>query len=350
MTIFNLTRRVLPAVVLLTLSLVASLAPAEAMREPVGARNWAFAVGLTEALDAPLGEAAAPAQPAQSDAIAQSWDLAAQKLLALDHTKVAAAIKQSAAVPQKFSCHVAAPNCNYQAFMTPVRDQGACSSCWVFATLGAWEGTYALRYGVQIDASEQQVLTCTGGGNTCAGGFWGNALALMKASPIGSEAAQPYLGKAGKCRANPASPYKVADWGFVSISGKTPPVALIKQALVQHGPVIAGITATTAFEGYTGSIFNEPGAGPINHAVVIVGWDDRRQAWRVRNSRSASWGEAGYGWVTYGSNHLGAWATWVQPEPPGAVQLMQASSRIADLARQRTARLGQAWSQYRMAR
>ena len=350
MTIFNLTRRVLPAVVLLMLSLVASLAPAEAMRDLRGARDWAATVGVTEAFDAPLSGLAPPPQPAKSDAIAQSWDLAARRLLALDHAKVAAAVKRSAASPQRFLCHAAAPNCNYQAFMTPVRNQGACSSCWVFATLGAWEGTYALRYGVQIDASEQQVLTCTGRGNTCAGGFWGDALVLMQASPIGAEAAQPYLGKSGKCRSNPASPYKVAAWGFVSVSNESPPIAVIKQALVQHGPVIAGITATPAFEGYTGGVFNEIGAGPINHAVVIVGWDDRRQAWRVRNSRGATWGEAGYGWVSYGSNHLGAWATWVQPEPPGAVQLMQASYRIADLARQRTVRLGQAWSQYRMAR
>ena len=323
MAFSNLIQRVLSAVALQALSLIASLAPARAVPEPGRAPNWSVTVSLTEAFDAPLNDAATPPQPAKPAAAPAS---------------------------QKFACAVTAASCTYQALMTPVRNQGRCSSCWVFATLGAWEGTYALRYGVQIDASEQQMLTCTGRGNTCAGGFWGDALALMTASPIGPEAAQPYRGKSGKCRPNPASPYKVAAWGFVSVAATPPPIRLIKQALVQHGPVIAGINATPAFEAYTGGVFTELDSGPINHAVVIVGWDDRRQSWRVRNSRGAAWGEAGYAWVAYGSNNLGAWATWVQPEPPGAVQLIQASSRIAELARQRTARLGQAWSQYRLPR
>lgn len=329
MAFSNLIQRVLSAVALLALSQMAGLARAEAMPEPGRAPHWAVTVSLTEAFDAPLsGVAALPPQPAKPAAEAARDDVASQKV----------------------SCEATAASCNYQPLMTPVRNQGRCSSCWVFATLGAWEGTYALRYGVQIDASEQQMLTCTGRGNTCAGGFWGDALALMTATPIGSEAAQPYRGKSGKCRPNPASPYKVAAWGFVSVSNGPPPIKVIKQALVEHGPVIAGITATPAFGAYTGGLFTEFGAGPINHAVVIVGWDDQRQAWRIRNSRGAAWGEAGYAWVTYGSNNLGAWATWVQPEPPGAVQLMQASTRIAALARDHGARLGQAWSRYRLPR
>ena len=328
MVFFYLIRRGLPAVLLLALSLVASLTPAEAMREPGRAANLTFTPVFSEAFDAPLSDAAPPPPLA----------------------KPLAALQRVEPVSQTFACAVSATSCNYQALMTPIRNQGRCSSCWVFATLGAWEGVYALRYGSQIDASEQQMLSCTGRKNTCSGGFWGDALALMTASPIGPEAAQPYLGKSGKCRPNPASPYKVAAWGFISVAGTPPPVAVIKQALVRHGPVIAGINATPAFGAYSGGVFNEIGTAPINHAVVIVGWDDQRQAWRVRNSRGTAWGEGGYAWVTYGSNNLGAWATWVQPEPPGAVQLIQTSSRIAALARDHTARLGRAWSQFRMSR
>ena len=320
-------RRGLPAF-LLALSLIASQASAAAMREPGRAPNWAIMPAFTEDFDTPLSDAVTPPPP----------------------PKPAAALISAEPVSQKFACAAIAASCNYQALMTPVRNQGRCASCWVFATLGAWEGTYALRHGVQIDASEQQMLSCTGRKNTCAGGFWGDALALMTASPIGPEAAQPYLGKSGKCRPNPASPYKVAAWGFISVAATPPPVAAIKQALVQHGPVIAGVSATPAFEAYTGGVFKEVGAAPIDHAVVIVGWDDQRQAWRVRNSRGTAWGEAGYAWVAYGSNNLGAWATWVQPEPPGAVELIQTSSKIAAIARNGTARMGQALSQYRFLR
>jgi hypothetical protein len=319
MAFFNLIRRGLPAVVALALSLIASQVSAAAMREPGHTANWAVTPAITADLDAPLSDAEPPPPLA----------------------KPFAAAKRAEPVAQNFVCAVTAASCNYQPLMTPVRNQGRCASCWVFATMGAWEGTYALRYGVQIDASEQQMLNCTGRNNTCAGGFWGDALALMTASPIGPEAAQPYRGKSGKCQSNPASPYKVAAWGFISVAATPPPVAALKQALVEHGPVIAGISATSAFEAYTGGVFNETGTAPIDHAVVIVGWDDQRQAWRVRNSRGTAWGEAGYAWVAFGSNNLGAWATWVQPEPPGAVELIKSSSEIAVIVRNRSARLAQ---------
>jgi C1A family cysteine protease len=33
--------------------------------------------------------------------------------------------------------------------------------------------------------------------------------------------------------------------------------------------------------------------------MVIVGYDDSKNAWRVMNSWGASWCENGYGWIDY---------------------------------------------------
>ena len=57
MVFSKLVRRVLPAIMLLTLSLLASLAPAAAMAEPGRAPYWTFTTSLTEAFDAPLSDA-----------------------------------------------------------------------------------------------------------------------------------------------------------------------------------------------------------------------------------------------------------------------------------------------------
>ena len=235
-----------------------------------------------------------------------------------DVERGAPGIAAAAAAPL---CDAAATACNYQSAMTPVRSQGRCASCWAFAALGAWEGVYALRYGTAIDLSEQQVLVCTGSGNTCSGGFWGDVLALMSSTQIAAESRSPYTGQPGKCHRDARSQYSVASWGYISVASVPPPVDRIKQALAQHGPVIAGIYSTRAFKDYTGGTFSGTDDGPINHAINIVGWDDTRQAWRVRNSAGTAWGEAGYAWVAYGSNRIGAWATWVEPAAPAQPDL-----------------------------
>lgn len=54
-------------------------------------------------------------------------------------------------------------------YMSGVKDQGSCGSCWVFAANSTLEGTYALKNNLQNNAphfSEQQVVDCTLTGNT----------------------------------------------------------------------------------------------------------------------------------------------------------------------------------------
>ena len=52
----------------------------------------------------------------------------------------------------------------------------------------------------------------------------------------------------------------------------------------------------------------------INHAVVIVGWNDILQAWFVRNSWGADWGMDGHMWISYGVSSIGAGTgLWVYP-------------------------------------
>ena len=73
-----------------------------------------------------------------------------------------------------------------------------------------------------------------------------------------------------------------------------------------------------------GGVFDENAVGRINHAVVIVGWDDARSARHVRNSWGPDWGEDGYIWMRYGGNSIGAYAAWADArkiaktsQPPG---------------------------------
>jgi C1A family cysteine protease len=45
-------------------------------------------------------------------------------------------------------------------FLTAVKDQGSCGSCWTFSATGALEGAHAIKSGKLLAFSEQQIVDC----------------------------------------------------------------------------------------------------------------------------------------------------------------------------------------------
>jgi hypothetical protein len=113
------------------------------------------------------------------------------------------------------------------------------------------------------------------------------------------------------CR--PSYGFKKADsWDYVnSPPDLLPTVEQLKTALIEHGPLVAPIVYDDCLYNYKGGVFNEEDLGIINHAVLLVGWDDAKGAWLVKNSWGKEWGEKGFGWIKYGSNNIGVFAAWI---------------------------------------
>ena len=104
-------------------------------------------------------------------------------------------------------------------------------------------------------------------------------------------------------------------WDYVnSPPDQLPTVEQLKTALVEHGPLVAPIYYDECLANYRGGVFNEQNNRMVNHVVLLLGWDDDRQAWLIKNSWGEEWGEKGYGWIRYGSNNIGLFAAWIEAD------------------------------------
>jgi hypothetical protein len=97
-----------------------------------------------------------------------------------------------------------------------------------------------------------------------------------------------------------AEAFKVATWRRVD--GKNL-VSQSKGHLASKFPVLIGATVGNAFQTHIGSANFEMPPGALidggGHAMVAIGYDDTRGAFRIINSWGSNWGENGYAWIGY---------------------------------------------------
>jgi len=189
--------------------------------------------------------------------------------------------------------------------VTAVKDQGGCGSCWDFAGTGAFESAVLVATGYGNDLSEQQVISCNADGVGCGGGMPGNAYNLFISFGAVEESCMPYEARDDvPCTQESC---RVAAQ-LITYYGIPNDVNSIKNALV-HGPVSTCFMVYDDFFAYSGGCYEHPGGDGINHAVVIVGWDDQmcdgEGAWICKNSWGAGWGLDGFFYIKYDAASIG---------------------------------------------
>uniref|UniRef100_A0A672YC83 Cathepsin La n=1 Tax=Sphaeramia orbicularis TaxID=375764 RepID=A0A672YC83_9TELE len=191
-----------------------------------------------------------------------------------------------------------------KGYVTPVKDQGNCGSCWAFSATGALEGQRFRKTGKLVSLSEQNLIDCSRpeGNQGCRGGMIGAALQyVVDNQGLDSEDSYPYQGTDDHpCRYDTKN-NAANETSFIYIpSGDE--VALMK-AVASVGPVSVAIdTRQDTFQFYESGIYYEKNCSSdeLDHAVLVVGYgyegehEDGRKYWIVKNSWSVHWGQSGY--------------------------------------------------------
>lgn len=201
-------------------------------------------------------------------------------------------------------------------FVTPIKNQGSCGSCWAFATTAVAESDTLIASHTPyeqnpIDLSEQVMVSCSGAGS-CSGGYFSSASSFLKSTGLPAESCYPYTATNGACSSACAnwqsSTTKISDY----TSWSSPDFATIKNALIAYGPLVAEMSVYSDFYYYANGVYSyASGSYQGEHAVTIIGYDDANQYFIVKNSWGVNWGEAGYFNIAYsqlaGSVRFGSW-------------------------------------------
>lgn len=186
-------------------------------------------------------------------------------------------------------------------FVTPVRNQGGCGSCWAFAATAALESSVLRAQntpGIDLNLSEQVLISCGVSGGHDAGGCGGGTIYPSYASDyirdtgLPLETCYPYTATDGSCGSAcgtyQSATYQIASWAYVATS--SPTVSAIRDALVSYGPLATTMDVYEDFYSYTTGVYSyATGAYEGGHAVLIVGYSDAGQYFIVKNSWGAGW-------------------------------------------------------------
>ena len=191
--------------------------------------------------------------------------------------------------------------------VTSAKNQGSCGSCWAFASVGGMESHILKGGGALLDLSEQQQVSCNTAMLGCSGGS-ATAIRYWEGKGPLDENCFPYTASdSTPCTEDGCSQYgyRVIDYHTVAATTNE-----FKNSLYTYGPSYWRFTVYSDFDSYWGN--GNPGDVYVSqagasyrggHAVLLIGWDDTKQAFLCKNS----WGGGGPNndgtfWIAYGGH------------------------------------------------
>lgn len=207
---------------------------------------------------------------------------------------------------------------SWMNYVSEVKDQGPCGSCWAFSTTGALEG-YMRANNYSIDRlSEQELVDCSNENYGCGGGLMHLAFDyIIDENGLSSNKNYPYTAKDGDCKCKQPKcdndscecddctnhtvfnkinhiGTNITDYMFTIPRSITDIMSSLK-----FSPISIALDASQfEFRFYQSGVIDLPSniSNTINHAVLLVGYDYDEEGpyWIIQNSWGKDWGDNGY--------------------------------------------------------
>lgn len=223
-------------------------------------------------------------------------------------------------------------------WMTPVKNQGSCGSCWAFSAVGSMEALFNIASGdpnLDLDFSEEALINDynpSTGQDCCGGGIY-NPFLLTQFMGIPSEDCLFYDlysfncicipeddPDPDDCQCNYGNPYcSNSNIGDLCVDYEETLTYIdsseyystglsdleIKQKIVENGPVSTIMYLSGEFIGGTDIYTCENLSNPFAHGIVIAGYDDEQGYWVIKNGYGVGFAENGYFYIPYGECNVG---------------------------------------------
>lgn len=194
------------------------------------------------------------------------------------------------------------PQVSYIRNLGPVKDQSSCGSCWAFASMGAVESNYNLKFNQNITLSEQYLVDCDEKDGGCNGGLYEKTFPWLRLNGVVNSEEHPYKGKiSGFCkrsdfnRRNLVKNFKQCGRLVKDDKDNFQPCKRQEWAdLLAQGPIAVALDARDLanYKPKNGEAWVPSKCGESNHAVLAYGVvnEGGEDYLLVRNSWGKLWG------------------------------------------------------------
>ncbi|MBW2965254.1 DUF333 domain-containing protein, partial [Candidatus Woesearchaeota archaeon] len=196
-------------------------------------------------------------------------------------------------------------------WMTPVKNQGGCGSCWAFSATGTLEANLKIARNdpyFDLDLAEQELVSCYDD-DGCGGGDHAGALTdYIDTQGLPDEWCMPYTATNGACSG--CTGWGPRSWHIDDATEITDASDSTAKYYLQYwGPLAVNYYHQNTYWDGDKLRCDEnliPGDG---HAVVLVGYNDAGGYWILKNSWGSTWNGDGYFKMAYDECRLlrGGW-------------------------------------------